>query len=75
MLNGELITWNWINLFNLFLTHSDIFFCLQGAERKLRDEEKKQLRKSMKGETFFWFCLLLKRDYNLFTEIKLFILF
>lgn len=56
MLNSELITWNWINLFNLFLTYSDISFCLQGAERKLRDEEKKQLRKSMKGETFFLFC-------------------
>ncbi len=28
---------------------------LQGAERKLRDEEKKQLRKRMKGKNIFFF--------------------
>lgn len=34
----------------IFLVCSNILFCiLQGAERKLRDEEKKQLRKRSKG--------------------------
>lgn len=30
---------------------------LQGAERKLRDEEKKQLRKRIKGKNVFFFLL------------------
>uniref|UniRef100_A0A3B4BIV6 Grh/CP2 DB domain-containing protein n=1 Tax=Periophthalmus magnuspinnatus TaxID=409849 RepID=A0A3B4BIV6_9GOBI len=41
-------------------------FCDKGAERKLRDEEKKQLRKRTKGKVFSHVFILKRSDTTLF---------